>query len=247
MISLPVKLAAISAVAIIIIASAYAASLALNSPEENNMETTPSPSNSPSPTVSATSPSASKTPAPTQHNESAIYTFTVTPYITSYESYWNSSTNGDLLETTYHITIQITWDKNQAPYVRYYEITPHFNGNSKPTQNIWGGSTEFREWGIKPWAPVGLSSWVENEIYFIGSGALTYPNPANFRGIFDNSYDWQRDGLHGLVIGSMTTTYEWKFADSGATAADLEQTEKAMDAFAKSYFEGWTFTVKPVS
>lgn len=246
MISLPAKLAAISAVAIIIVAAVYVANLTLSSPVENNLDSTPLPSISLSPTVSTFSPSASKTPAPTQNNQSAIYTFTVSPVITSYESYWNLS-DTVILETTYHVNAQITWDKNLAPYVRYYEITPHFNGNTKPTQNIWGGATEFREWGIKSWAPVGPSNWVENEIYFIGSGALTYPNPANFRGIFDNNLDWKKEGLHGLMIGSMTTTYEWKSDDFGATVADLEKTEKAMDEFAKSYFEGWTFTVKPVS
>jgi hypothetical protein len=45
----------------------------------------------------------------------------------------------------------------------------------------------------------------------------------------------------------MTTTYDWVFDDAGATEADLAQTEQAMLKFAESYFEDWTFSVKPVS
>lgn len=229
------KLALIATVAAAVIASVYVASLALTSPVDP-LASTPVPSIKPS-----------AVPSPTPKNESAIYTFTVTPTITSYESCWNNSDSGKLYETTFHVNAQITWDKNQAPYVRYYEITPHFNGNTQPTQKLWGGTAEFREWGIKSWATLEKSNWVENEIYFSGSGAINYPDPSHFVGIYDNNLEWRDQGLHGLVIGSMTTTYDWVSDDADATAADLAKTEQAMLAYAKSYFEGWTFTVKPVS
>jgi hypothetical protein len=238
MLSNSAKLAVIATLAAAVIASVYVANLALTSPVDPNL-LTPQPSSSPSATVSST-----PSPSPTQNN-SAIYTFTVTPTITSYESYWNDS--GKLYETTFHVNVQITWDKNQAPYVRYYEITPHFNGNTKPTQNLWGGTAEFREWGLKSWASLEKSNWVENEIYFLGSGAINYPDPSHYVGIYDNNLNWTKEGLHGVVIGSMTTTYEWVFDDAGATEADLAKTEQAMLEFAESYFEGWTFSVKPVS
>lgn len=90
--------------AITIIASAYVANLALNSPVNSNIPM-PNPSSSPTPTVSAGSPS------PTKQNESAIYTFTVAPTITSYESYWNDTDFNQLFETTFHVNAQITWDK----------------------------------------------------------------------------------------------------------------------------------------
>jgi hypothetical protein len=127
------KLAIIATLAAVVIASVYVANLALTSPVDPTL-TTPMPSSSPSATVST---SASPSPSPTQ-NTSAIYTFTVTPTITSYESYWNDTDFNKLYETTFHVNAQITWDKNKAPYVRYYEITPHFNGNTKPTEKIWG-------------------------------------------------------------------------------------------------------------
>lgn len=240
MLSNSAKLIVIATVAITIIAAAYVANLALNSPVNPNIPM-PNPSSSPTPTVSAGSPS------PTKQNESAIYTFTVAPTITSYESYWNDTDFNKLFETTFHVNAQITWDKNQAPYVRYYEITPHFNGNTKPTQKIWGGTDEFRDWGVKSWVSLEKSNWVENEIYFTGSGAINYPAPSNFVGTYDNNLNWNKEGLHGIVIGSMTTTYEWYSDDAGATEADLAKTEQAMLEFAESYFEGWTFTVKPVS
>jgi len=239
MLSAPAKLAIIATVAIVVIASAYVANLALNSSVDPNLAT-PTPSSG----VSA-NPSASKTPSPSQNNESAIITFTVTPTITSYESYWNDSKK--LLQTTFHVNAQITWDKNQAPYVRYYEITPHFNGNTQPTQNVWGGTAEFREWGIKSWATLSKSNWVENEIYYLGPGSIDYPDPSHFVGIYDNNVEWKSQGLHGVVIGSMTTTYEWVSDDAGATTADLAKTEQAMLEFAQSYFKDWTFTVRPVS
>lgn len=233
-----VKLAIIATIAVVVIASAYVANLVLTSPVDPSLVT---PSQGSNPSVSA---SASPSPSPTQ-NSSAIYTFTVKPTITSYESYWNDS--GKLYQTTFHVNVQITWDKNQAPYVRYYEITPHFNGNTKPTQKIWGGTSEFRDWGIKAWATLDKSNWVENQIYFLGSGSINYPDPSHYIGIFDNNNQWKEQGLHGVVIGSMTTTYEWYFDDAGATEADLAKTEQAMLQFAESYFDGWTFTVKPVS
>lgn len=242
MLSTPAKLAIIATLAAAIIASVYVANLALTSPVDPAL-TSPMPSSSPSATVS-TYPSPS--PSPTQNN-SAIYTFTVTPTITSYESYWNDTDFNKLYETTFHVNAQITWDKNQAPYVRYYEITPHFNGNTKPTQKIWGGTEDFRIWGLKSWASVYESTWVENEIYFLGSGAINYLDPSHYAGLFDNYLDWNEQGLHGVVIGSMTTTYDWYFDDAGATEEDLAKTEQEMLEFAESYFEGWTFTVKPVS
>ncbi|XHH08110.1 MAG: hypothetical protein ACFCUE_11115 [Candidatus Bathyarchaeia archaeon] len=238
MISNSVKLAVIATLAAAIIASVYVANLALTSPVDPNLST-PQPSNSPSATVSST-----PSPSPTQNN-SAIYTFTVTPTITSYESYWNDS--GKIYETNFHVNAEITWDKNQAPYVRYYEITPHFNGNTQPTQKMWGGTAEFREWGLKSWATLEKSNWVENEIYFLGSGAINYPDPSHYAGIFDDKLEWIEEGLHGVVIGSMKTTYDWYFDDAGATEGDLAKTEQAMLEYAQSYYEGWTFTVKPVS
>jgi hypothetical protein len=238
MLSTSAKLAIIATIAIVIITSAYVANLSLSSSVDPTLAT-PIPSSNPSASVSTT-----PSPSPTQ-NISAIYTFTVTPTITSYESYWNDSDK--LYETTFHVNAQITWDKNQAPYVRYYEITPHFNGNTKPTQKIWGGTEDFREWGVKSWASVDKSYWAENEIYFLGSGSINYPDPSHFAGIFDNNLNWREEGLHGVVIGSMTTTYDWYFGDAGATEADLAKTEQAMLEFAESYFDGWTFTVKPVS
>lgn len=234
------KLAIIATIAATVIASVYAANLALTSSIDPNLAT-PSPNNNPT-----TSASITPSPSPPQNN-SAIYTFTVTPTITSYESYWNDSDSGKLYETTFHVNAVITWDKNQAPYVRYYEITPHFNGNTQPTQKIWGGTEDFRIWDLKSWATVDKSNWVENEIYFLGSGAINYPDPSHYAGIFDNNLDWKKEGLHGVVIGSMTTTYDWVFDDAGATEADLVKTEQAMLEFAESYFEGWTFYVKPVS
>lgn len=124
------KLAIIATIAATVIASVYVANLALTSSVDPNIAT-PSPNNNPT-----TSASITPSPSPPQNN-SAIYTFTVTPTITSYESYWNDSDSGKLYETTFHVNAVITWDKNQAPYVRYYEITPHFNGNTQPTQKIW--------------------------------------------------------------------------------------------------------------
>jgi hypothetical protein len=237
MISLPMKLAAIAVIAIAVIGTAYAANLVLNSSTTDNPETTPNPTMTP--TSSATS-----TPKPT--NTSAIITFTVKPTIVSH-TYLENNTRGEPESTRYDVNIQITWDKNQAPYVRYYEITPHYNGNLMPTQKIWGGATEYREWGVKPWATLDKFPWVENEVYYIGPGDITYANPRNFITIYDNNLDWRAQGLHGVGVGGLSTTYDWVFDDSSATQADLEATERAMDEFAQNYFEGWTFTIKPVS
>jgi hypothetical protein len=122
-------------------------------------------------------------PVPTQYNESAIYTFIVKPTMVS-NVFNTTNTRGEVDTTTYTLNIQITWDANQAPYVRYYEITPHFNGNSLPTQEILGSSgTDFRAWNS---TYRGRSPWVENDVYYLGSGALTYPNPRNFLGIYQN-------------------------------------------------------------
>ncbi len=165
----------------------------------------------------------------------------MSPTITTYEN-----NNGEE-ETSFRVSIQVTWDKNQAPYVRYYEITPHFNGNTMPTQKLWGGSSEFREWGLKPWAELRETNWKENEIYYLGPGNITYANPDNFIGIYDNNYDWQKEGLHGMGVGSLTTTFKWKLEDASATAGDLERTTQEMLEFAQSYYQGWTFTVRPVS
>jgi hypothetical protein len=238
MLSLPMKLAALSAVAIIVIGAAYAASLSLNSSTSDNPEVTPTPS--PSPTMNPTS-SATSTPKPT--NTSAIITFTVKPTMVSHV-YIDNNTRGELETTRYDLNIQITWDANQAPYVRYYEITPHYNGNPQPNQNLFS-TGDFRTWNSTGY--MAHFPLIENEIYFLGSGALTYPNPRNFLGPFDNNINWKRDGINGVVIAVITTEYEWKFADWNATPAQLEATEKAINDFAQSYFEGWTFTVKPVS
>ncbi len=132
----------------------------------------------------------------------------------------------------------------QKPYVRYYEITPHFNGNTKPTQNLLG-SGDFREWGKVAWSPLQPYSNQENEIYFLGSGAYTYPNPDNYLGIFDNNLNWREQGLHGTVILSVNTFFE--YPDRDFTAEEIYNTEKAMREFTQSYIDGWTFTVKPVS
>ncbi len=174
-------------------------------------------------------------------NHSAVYTFEVPAQVHDY-----TSISPDEEEINYGASAYAVWDPQ--PYVRYYELTIHFNGNP-PTPYAW--EKEFTEqgedWGNDPWV-----QFVDNELLIIGDYEY-YPGYGRYLTVYDNFGGTSMfQGKHGTPLGGFKETFYtdkcgWCYLDSISTEKEIMDTEREIKAFAEEYFRDWTVTVRPVT
>jgi hypothetical protein len=174
-----------------------------------------------------------------EHNTSASITFEVPVQLYQYETNntpWPSYP--DQIDYTYYCGGYIAWDP--SPYVRYYELNIHYNGNTKPSQKIWT-TCDYQEWG-KPWCPLDTYKWDETTTKYLGKWPV--PDERNFLTIYDNSPDICGADKHGMTLANMYASFDHT---DGLTREQISAIEKEMYDFVTSYLQGWTFTIKNVS
>ena len=178
-----------------------------------------------------------------QDNNSAIITFEVAVQLFEYETNHTALVgHPEKIDYAYHCGAYIAWAP--SPYVRYYEINIHYNGNSMHTQNLVG-SCDYRQWG-QAWCPLGPGGWVEGTTQYLGN--LPVPDEREYIGIYNNYFEddttnilW---GKHGTYVFGLNTEFDHT---EGLTRGQMDAVEKEMYEFMASYVAGWTFTVKNVS
>ena len=180
-----------------------------------------------------------------QKNNSAIITFEVP--VQTYHNETNFTPWPDRpndVDYFYYSGAYISWDPQ--PYVRYYTVTNHFNGNPKPNQAI-SGSCDFRKWGIES-CPFLTYGRPDNRTVFLGPAEQTLnPNHLDYVGLYTIGSYASRfpeiDGSkHGMFVFNIATTFDMT---EHLTRGQMDAVEKEMDAFVTSYVEGWTYTVEP--
>lgn len=174
-------------------------------------------------------------------NSSAVITFEVPVQV-----YDKSILSEDEEEVYYSAGGYIAW--SPEPYVRYYELTIHQNGNN-PEPYAW--EKEFTEqgedWGNEPWV-----QFVDNELLIIGDPDY-YPGHGRYLCDYDNFGGTNHfEGNHGTILGLFKETFYTEkcggcYLDSISTPKEILYTEKAIKTFAEDYFRDWTVTVRPVT
>lgn len=178
-----------------------------------------------------------------QNNNSAIITFEVAVQLFEYETNHTALVgHPEKIDYSYTCGAYIAW--TPSPYVRYYEVNIHFNGNTKHSQNLWS-PCDYRQWG-QAWCPLGNPGWDDTTTSYLGN--LPVPNEREYIGIYNNyfendttNYLW---GKHGTGVFSLSTEFDYA---EGLTRGQMDAVEKEMYEFMASYVAGWTFTIKNVS
>jgi hypothetical protein len=174
-----------------------------------------------------------------QKNNSASITFEAPVQIYQFETnYTPWPTRPTEIDYSYHCGGYIAWDP--SPYVRYYELNIHYNGNSIHTQNLVG-SCDYRAWGAN-WCPLYPYVWDETTTKYIGG--LPVPDEINFIGTFDNDKFAFGFDKHGTTVFNIYSDFDHS---EGLSRAQIDAVEKEMLEFTERYVAGWTFTVKNVS
>jgi hypothetical protein len=246
------KLLIIAVVTIATMIAIAAAAVFVSNPQDNKIieSLTPTPSMSLAPTATPII-AGSHGPTPTaspKTNESAAITFSVPIQIFSDEH-----TFKDTNETLYEAIAYIAWAP--SPYVRYYEVTPNYHGNTKPYQNLWLGS-DFRTWASRA-AELHPLGWAEKETWILaetdphvsdGTWMRTFTASGTWIEVVDGvkingPAVWSSD-MHGLQVVSVRTTFSQNENLSrdqmGAVGLELKQ-------WLIDYTQGWTYTIKNVS
>lgn len=180
-----------------------------------------------------------------QNNSSAIITFEVPVQTFHYETnYIPSPTHPDRVDYRYYCGAYIAWDPQ--PYVRYYTVINHFNGNPKPKQAI-SQSCDYRDWG-KEWCPLLPYGDPDNRTVFLGPPNQTpAPNHLDYVGLYTigsylNGNPVIDGSKHGKFVFNIHTYFD---PIENLTRGQMVAVEKQMDEFLASYIEGWTYTVEP--
>ncbi|HEC77488.1 MAG TPA: hypothetical protein ENI33_09605 [Thermoplasmatales archaeon] len=172
-------------------------------------------------------------------NHSAVWTFEVPVKIREYE-YGLS----DIPEpfTDYVIEAYIAWDPQ--PYVRFYQLYFHYNGN-EAEKWIYGCDWLERD---KNYCHPQEFFFRENTPYYIANEE-DYP-VADAKGciyvgeLAPNFLDENLDGMHGLRIAHVQQEFK---ENDGMSEIEKAGIIKEMREYTEEYFEGWTVTVRAVS
>jgi hypothetical protein len=173
-------------------------------------------------------------------NNSSVYTFEVS--LQSYEQSYISPPDYD--RETYSTGMFAVWDPQ--PYVRYYEVTVHFNGN-EPEAYAWEKTwrQQGETWGNDPWV-----QYVDNELFILCEEKY-YPGYGKYVGIFNN-YESKFPGKHAMGFeGVHDLFYNEKcggcYPDQISTSGEILEYKKQMKEFIEDYYQGWSVTVRAVT
>ncbi|MCD6572799.1 MAG: hypothetical protein J7K95_01725 [Thermoplasmata archaeon] len=172
-------------------------------------------------------------------NNSAVWTFEVPVRIYEYEYGLHNISHPF---TIHGFCAYIAWDPQ--PYVRFYQIYFHYNGN-EPEGWIYGCDWLERD---KNYCQPQEFFFREDTPYYIANEE-DYP-VADARGsiyvgeLEPHLYDESLQGLHGLPIAYVSQ----EFKDNG----DIDEIAQAgiikeMHDYMEEYFDGWTATVRAVA
>ncbi len=174
-----------------------------------------------------------------QKNTSASITFDVPVQLYEYETNFTPWENyPDQIDYSFYCGAYIAWDP--SPYVRYYELHIHFNGNPKPAQSIFS-SCDYQEWG-KAWCTLYPYGWTETTTRYLGN--LPVPDERGYIGTYDNARSIIGSDKHGMTLANLHSDFDYV---DGYTRAQINDIEQEMREFVASYTAGWTYTVKNVS
>jgi len=171
-------------------------------------------------------------------NHSAVWTFEVPVQIYEFEHGLS-----DIPEpfTTHVIWSYIAWDPE--PYVRFYQLYVHHNGNN-PDEWIYGCDWLERD---KNYCNHEDFFFKEDTPYYI-TNEEDYPVADAKDSIYvgrlePHFYVESLKGMHGLHLGHVEQTFKEGDFDPVEQAGVI----KEMREFMEQYFEGWTVTVRAVS
>lgn len=179
-----------------------------------------------------------------QNNSSAIITFEVPVQLFEYESSYAWPSHPQDVDYTYYCGAYIAWEPQ--PYVRYYAVTTHYNGNPSHNQSIFS-YCYYPDWG-KTECPLLPRSEPDGKIVFLGPYELVpSPNPLDYYGLYTLSsyFDpiWGIDlNQHGMSVSSIDASFDYY---DGWTRAQMDTIEKEAYEFLQKYVQGWTYTVEP--
>lgn len=177
-----------------------------------------------------------------QNNSSAIITFEVPVQLVEWEDIftWPS---GEEDKTVYNCGAVCAWDPQ--PYVRYYAVTIHFNGNPSHSQPIVG-SCDYRRWNTSSCRFLPYPD-PDNKVVFLGPlDQIPGIDIQDHYGSYSLSLYIPKAGIdpskHGIGRFSMYTDF---YSDENLTRGEMDAIEDEMYAFTQSYVAGWTVTVQP--
>jgi hypothetical protein len=174
-------------------------------------------------------------------NTSASITFEVPVQFYENETIYTPHPDSpEEIDVSYFCCAYIAWAP--SPYVRYYEVTVHYNNNNMHEQAVFS-SCEYQDWGKTGCTllPFGLP---DGRTIFIGPGTITYPNMQDYAGTYDNSPNVFGADKHGITVCGLYTHYDHT---DGLTRGQIDAVEKEMYDFLTSFVQGWTYTIKNVS
>jgi hypothetical protein len=258
---------------VVISAVAVAAVIALvvvsgcTSPQNVSPTPVPTDKNSTTPSPKAASSSGPTPVASPKTNESAIITFEVPIQIFEdeyrvFSGYYagvkkDSPNAEEYYDYFFTCAGYIAWAP--MPYVRYYEVNPHYNGNTKQSEPLFNNG-DYRTWGDPKVTGSALHEfkWPETSTVYIGPESISHMFGGAYKGLYTAlpTYAFFEGGvtkegptmwspaLHGTPIIYVTTRFDHseKLTREQMNAVEIERRN-----FLKSYVQGWTFTIKNVS
>jgi hypothetical protein len=244
-----------------IMAIALAATTQNNPSNDLDISPTPSPTNF-KPSGGSPTPTASP-----KTNESAIISFDVPIQIFEDEHKVFSGFYAGVTKDSpraddyydYHYTCigYIAWEPK--PYVRYYEINVHYNGNTKHSEPLYNGG-DYRTWDDPGVTGSARHSFglLENKTLYAGPESIEHMFGSSYVGQYTASPIWwvNDDGvekwgptvwspdMHGRQIIGVTTFFDHS---EKLTRAQMDAVEIEMRNFLTAYIQGWTFTIRNIS
>jgi hypothetical protein len=213
---------------------------------------TPTPALSTSPTPIASNSNGPTPIASPKTNESATITFDVPVQI------FGTGFKSELTQDTfYNCYAYFAW--TPPPYVRYYEVSINYHGNTKPYQNLWS-TGDFRLWGTGDDQLFPFSNaYSDNRTYVIGPSSFEDEFGSSYKGQWNNSGTWgSRDSAgalihgpliwsadkHGLMVAGTMTVFNSK---ENLSSEQIAKSESEMQQWLTDFTQGWVLTVKNIS
>jgi len=136
-----------------------------------------------------------------------------------------------LAHTTYLCKPYFAW--KPVPFVRYYEIKIHFNGNPPKVFKGWNCFWRKRH---EAYCTEGPCLWEEETTYYLAPQEFC----RNYRGRYDSE---ELGGKHGHVLFVIQDQF---YDGEGLSTAQVNDVKNEIRAFVEDYVRGWTASVRAV-
>ncbi len=172
-------------------------------------------------------------PDDSDNDSSAIYQFEPTIQFTEEEQRINFDSTTRFLYYAY-----VSWDL--SPWVRYYEIKFHFNGNEPEEFNGWGCTWRERGSAYCGVGPILL----EDEITYYLAPSEMRGDFKDYLGLYDFNQKVIGEGKHGI---SFLNIHDDIDDDEELSLDSQNQIKNEIREFVQNYVKDWTATVRPVA